>query len=232
MSQKIKYLLSNFWEVMLSIPYSIIFNFKVLPFSIAKRCPVIISYHIRTQGVNRNNFIFENYDELRCATIRIGFDGSGTRYRDSKKGIINIEGNGKIIIKGIIGLSQAVIIEACDGTIVFGNHFRCNSSCIIYCKESEVIFGDEVVLGWHVTVKNGDGHFVVENGTVKPRFAPIHIGNHVWLCSYSDILKGVTIGDDSVVAYRSLVTKGSTESGLLFGGCPAKIIRNNINWKE
>jgi len=232
MSQKFKYFMSNFWEVLFSIPYSIYFNFRVLPFRVAMRCPIIISYHIKTKGLSRKNFIFEDCNSLKSASIRIGFDGSGTIYRDSKKGMINIEGDGKIIIKGIIGLSQAVIIEACYGTIVFGKNFRCNTSCIIYCKESEVTFGDDVVLGWHVTVKNGDGHYVIEDGVTKPRCAPIHIGNHVWLCSYSDILKGVTIGDNSVVAYRSLVVKGTDEASVLYGGAPAKIIRKNINWQE
>ncbi|EMW5826750.1 hypothetical protein [Enterococcus faecium] len=32
----------------------------------------------------------------------------------------------------------------------------------------------------------------------------MHIGNHVWICSYADILKNTEILDNSIVAYRSV----------------------------
>lgn len=44
------------------------------------------------------------------------------------------------------------------------------------------------------------------------------------------ILKGVTIGDGAVVAAGSVVTHAIPKRCLV-GGNPAKIIRENIEWK-
>ena len=46
-----------------------------------------------------------------------------------------------------------------------------------------------------------------------------------------DILKGVRIGNNSVVAYRSLITKSFEADNLLIGGSPARIIQEHIDWE-
>ena len=43
------------------------------------------------------------------------------------------------------------------------------------------------------------------------------------------VLKGVTIGNGSVVAARSVVTK-DVPPGVLVAGQPAKIVRENVSW--
>jgi acetyltransferase-like isoleucine patch superfamily enzyme len=44
------------------------------------------------------------------------------------------------------------------------------------------------------------------------------------------ILKGTTIGSGSVVAAGSVV-KGEFPSNVLIGGNPARILKENVNWK-
>ena len=44
------------------------------------------------------------------------------------------------------------------------------------------------------------------------------------------ILKGVTIGDGSIVAAGAVVTK-DVPAKTLVGGVPAKVIKENIEWK-
>ena len=43
--------------------------------------------------------------------------------------------------------------------------------------------------------------------------------------------KGVTIAGDSVVAMASLVSKDLEQCNSLYGGVPARLIRNGYNWK-
>lgn len=55
--------------------------------------------------------------------------------------------------------------------------------------------------------------------------APVHIGRGVWLGARVVVLKGVHIGDNTVVAANSLVTK-DLPSCVLAGGSPAKVLRS------
>ena len=58
------------------------------------------------------------------------------------------------------------------------------------------------------------------------------IGNHVWVCTESHILKGTAIGNDCVVGYASLVSKGGSDNNVLWAGHPAKIIKQKVNWES
>jgi acetyltransferase-like isoleucine patch superfamily enzyme len=53
---------------------------------------------------------------------------------------------------------------------------------------------------------------------------PTRIGRGVWLGARVMVMKGVTIGDNTVVAANSVVTK-DLPSNVLAGGIPAKVIR-------
>ena len=55
-------------------------------------------------------------------------------------------------------------------------------------------------------------------------FAPVYIGKQCWIAANSTILKGVTIGDESVVGAMSLVNK-DIPAKVLAAGVPAKVIR-------
>ena len=231
METKLHYFLNNVIEILLSIPNTILFNISVLPLKKALKLPFAVSYHVHWKNINKKNFIINNQN-LKFASNRIGFGFSDGGFRESKKCLIAIKGNGKIIINGTIGFGQGIVLEAYDGDIEFGNNFRCNYSCTIHSENSFIKFGENISLGWNVTVKNYDGHNIVENNFVKPKSLPIDIGDHCWICSNSDILKGVRLGNDCVVAYKSIVTHSFDGNNLLLAGCPAKKIKENINWKE
>ena len=53
---------------------------------------------------------------------------------------------------------------------------------------------------------------------------PIHLGKKVWIGSGAIVLPGVTIGDNSVIAAGSVVTKDVPENSV-YGGNPAKLIK-------
>jgi maltose O-acetyltransferase len=58
----------------------------------------------------------------------------------------------------------------------------------------------------------------------KEKNKPVKVGNKVWICGQSVILKGIVIGDSSVVGFRSVVTK-SFAADLVVAGNPAKIVK-------
>ena len=53
---------------------------------------------------------------------------------------------------------------------------------------------------------------------------PVIISNNVWIGMNATILKGVTIGENSVVAAGAVVTK-SVPANVVVGGNPAIIIK-------
>ena len=67
-------------------------------------------------------------------------------------------------------------------------------------------------------------HDLLPQNNRKNHYAPIKIGNHVWIGSNSTVLSGVTIGEWAVVAAGAVVTK-DVPPYTMVGGVPAKIIK-------
>lgn len=58
--------------------------------------------------------------------------------------------------------------------------------------------------------------------------APIIIGENVWIGSNARICKGVTIGDNAIIAAESVVTKDVPANSIAAGN-PAKIVKTDID---
>jgi acetyltransferase-like isoleucine patch superfamily enzyme len=56
---------------------------------------------------------------------------------------------------------------------------------------------------------------------------PIVIGRNVWIAAGATIIGGLTIGENSVVAAGSVVTKDIPPNSLV-GGNPARVIRSIV----
>ena len=58
--------------------------------------------------------------------------------------------------------------------------------------------------------------------------APIIIGENVWIGSNARIQKGVTIGDNAIIAANSVVTKDVPANAIVAGN-PAKVVKEHID---
>lgn len=102
-----------------------------------------------------------------------------------------------------------------------------NSNIKIRCHE-KIEIGENVAISHDVTIMDSDAHEGLWEGYEKTK--PIKIGNHVWIGTRVIILKGVTIGDNAIIAAGSVVTK-DVPNNTIVAGVPAKVIKTNINWK-
>ncbi|MBR3492655.1 MAG: acyltransferase [Bacteroidales bacterium] len=58
--------------------------------------------------------------------------------------------------------------------------------------------------------------------------APIIIGENVWIGTNARIQKGVTIGDNAIIAANSVVTKDVPANAIVAGN-PAKVVKEHID---
>lgn len=96
------------------------------------------------------------------------------------------------------------------------------------------------MIGPQVSIITGDhkidtvGKYMVnvsDDEKVPENDLPVVIEDDVWIGANSTILKGVTIGEGSVVAAGSVVTK-NVPAYTIVGGVPAKIIKNRFTDDE
>lgn len=220
-----KITISRLFHAALSLPKTIYFNF--ITFGIkGYKLPVYISHNTHIASIHFNTIKIEG--EIKPFMILIGFGGSVGVVPNSRSEIC-LEKNSLLVFKGKAQFAAGCGIRN-SGTIVLGKNFGMNRNSFLSCYRS-VVIGDNFKAGWNCAVRDSDGHSIIKGGEKQKLYSPVHIGNNVWLCSFSHILKGVTLSDHTVVAYRSLVTKPFYEGHVLLGGQPAKIIDNDIDWE-
>lgn len=134
-------------------------------------------------------------------------------------------------------------LTACkDGTIKFGKHVAIGPGSRVMAVNN--IYIDEyTVTGPNVTICDNNNHPVnpadrmimrmtpagsIERSWIYSDSKPIHIGKNVWIGENSRICKGVTIGDNSVIAACSVVTKDVPANSIAAGN-PAKVVKTDID---
>ncbi len=128
---------------------------------------------------------------------------------------------------GPYNLRYGAYIEVVNGGKLTIGQGAANVGLTIMCAK-EVTIGNGVRIGRNVSIRDWNGSHVIITNTYK-NHAPVHIENHVWLCTGCSIMPGVTIGEGSVVAANSTVTRDVPPHSLV-GGSPAKIIRTDVEW--
>lgn len=118
----------------------------------------------------------------------------------------------------------SILSDGDDSKVIIGDNCRINGAYIHARKE--ITIGNNCLFASGVQIIDTNGHEIEStNRTITTDTpAPISIGNNVWCCLNSVILKGTTIGDNSIVAANSVV-KGTFPSNSVIQGNPAKVIK-------
>jgi len=124
--------------------------------------------------------------------------------------------------------SGEILLQARDAKAVIeigdGNWFNNNVSLV---ANERIVVGNGCQIGDLVAIYDCDFHELDPKNRIRSAgpSAPVVIGNNVWLGSRVMVLKGVTIGDNSVVGAMSVVTK-SIPANCVAAGNPARVIRS------
>lgn len=122
--------------------------------------------------------------------------------------------------------AEANILTTFSPTAVIeiGNNVRLNGAGIQ--AATSVRIGDDCILG-SCTIVDTDHHSVEVDRRAPHAVAataPVVIGRNVWVAGGATVLKGVTIGDDSVVGYGAVVSS-DVPPGVVVAGNPARVVR-------
>lgn len=103
-----------------------------------------------------------------------------------------------------------------------------NSGLQIVCAE-RITIGDDVHVGRDVWIRDNNGeHYIIQPGYTWK--SPVTIGDRCWIGSNVAIMKGVTIGEGTVVAANAVVTH-SLPAHCLAAGNPAEVVAEDILWR-
>ena len=173
-----------------------------------------VRFHL--YGINTgDNCVIHGFPYIRLfetAEVRIGSDfymSSGLNINalaSNRRGSIYATDNAKIIIGNNVGMS----------------------SCVLWCHE-KITIGDNVKIGANCFIIDTDSHSLdpikrrspLTDGGVSE---PISIGNDAFIGMNCTILKGVSIGERSIIGAGSVVVH-SIPADCVAAGNPAKVIK-------
>lgn len=110
--------------------------------------------------------------------------------------------------------------------ITIGKNVFINSGCH-FQDQGGIVIGDNTLIGHNVVLATIN-HDLNPSNNRKNHYAPIHIGNNVWIGSNATVLPGVAIGEWAVIAAGAVVTK-DVPPYTVVGGVPAKVIKKVEN---
>lgn len=148
-------------------------------------------------GAKKENIIIGNNVMLNCELVASG------------PGIIIIEDYASLRVGTVVGSVNSIKIR--KGAVI-------SNDVKIYDNNNHPVNSNErcamVISGW-----GSD-----EWKWIKSASKAIDIGENVWVGQYSRICKGVVIGNNSIVAASTVVTK-SIPSNVIVAGNPGKIVK-------
>lgn len=174
-------------------------------------------------------YLFTLFNKIQCIlkNIALGkkniFYGFTYFYRKSQSNIIigdNCEFR-SIQISNLIGINRKCTVSTLtkEASIIIGNN--CGFSGTVIGAFSKIELGDNIRCGANTLITDSNWHFN-DPRSGKPK--PIMIQDNVWLGVNSIVLKGVTIGKNSVIGANSVVVNDIPDN-VVASGNPCKIIR-------
>ena len=109
--------------------------------------------------------------------------------------------------------------------ITIGNNVFINSDCK-FQDQGGIFINDGALIGHGVVLATLD-HDMDPEKRQQLHPAPIHIGKRVWIGANATVTRGVTIGDNAIVAAGAVVNS-HVPPNTVVGGVPAKIIRDSL----
>jgi acetyltransferase-like isoleucine patch superfamily enzyme len=192
----------------------------------------------------RKLLIAVHYFSSKVITV-IRLKGNGVQYGQNFQSfgspVLDVWKGGKCIIGNNVSLNNGhlynligrpqpcLFVVRNTAELTIGNNTGISATAIV-CS-LRVSIGDFVKIGGNTVIYDTDFHSLDAGQRANPATDPINtksaavtIGNHVFIGAHSTILKGVSIGDNSIIGSGSVVTKNIPPNEI-WAGNPAKFIK-------
>lgn len=168
--------------------------------------------------------------------------GVGQKFYYTTKIVISNGSTARNIILSDYVRIHGCIMSSLGGHVEIGKYSHLGPKSRIYCAD-KIIIGAYVGIGSNVILVDNNYHPVNPELRKKMRVTPegselrswkyalkkpIIIGDNVWIGENARICKGVTIGNNSIVAANSVVTKDVPDNCIAAGN-PAKIVKTDVD---
>ena len=194
----------------------------------------------RAQG-QRNRLQMASVRAHRNLAIDIQGDGNDLRLNgELQNSSITIRGrNNRIRIDAAACLTWTDIsilandseITVGTGTTILGKPNQPNV-LLTRGEPSRIDIGRECMFSYGIEVRTSDSHPIFDDqGTHINPSADISIGDRVWIGTRCLVLKGGSLAQGSILAAASVLTRHIGER-MIAAGIPAKVIREDIQWKR
>lgn len=197
-------LICKLWRsrwVLRSLPWSVRFNFRYLPWRQAVRLPILL---YKPKLLKMGGVVRIDSENIRTGMIRLGtytvsiYPNSGFTW----------ECEGQVVFEGdcLIGNSSAMSVSS-TGSVRFGGGFHA-SAALRLVSYREVRFGRDVHIGWDCIVTDTDLHKMVSRGGGKQGkgYGAVEIGCGTWIAMRCTVLKNTRTPECCTVSAGSVLS--------------------------
>ena len=178
-----------------------------------------------------NNFRFRNKLTI-IGSVDFGYTSNILLSDGSTKKDIVIHNRGRM---------YATLVSKFGGKIVFEENVKIGYGSIIACITT-IRIGKGTAIAHNVTIIDNNNHpthpedrkIMYNSPWDSPlrnwnysASAPINIGENVWIGTGARVHKGITVGDNSIIAANAMVTK-DVPPNCIVAGNPAKVVKEDI----
>ena len=208
------------------------YEFPINIFMVYRKCVTAFSVFFSTLKV-KILFFF-----LGCRHGKgLRVDGKTVIHIDKKGALCfgeNVEINSRFCAN-LVGMTNPTVFQCIgNGSIHIGDNSGCSST--VFSSRCNITIGQNVKIGGNVRIFDHDYHpldyqerrKVYLPDTGLPSY-PVTIGNDVFIGTNALILKGVSIGDRSIIGAGAVVAMKTIPPDSLVVGNPAKIVSKSKN---
>lgn len=171
---------------------------------------------------------------VRGARLRGRLDSSGYVLAGRRVSIVKRHGaiqfGGRVSLGDDTGIAVVGRSDSDQAALWIGTGTYLQPRVHVNCQTS-VRIGEHCSISWDVEILDSDFHHILTTeGPPHVARAPVVLEDRVWVGARAIILKGVTIGHDSIVGAGAVVTRPVPPFSLCVGN-PARVVRTVAGWR-